>query len=205
VFFSIIAGLYFAFTKRSATVDDRAVNKNANRGLAFLSVIAFWTMIGIVASLYQNAYLDADANTYGTNPRYGDYTLRTSDNYANQVSSFAWEHSIFAACIASAAALELIFHGVGTGGIISLTIVFAANLIGWASYHLYVGSITNKDNLSSRTRAWAALALVAGAIALFTSINALRNVNNDDAPRTTDGNESIEPADRDQFVTKGQP
>jgi hypothetical protein len=204
--FSILFGLYWAFTKKSATVDDRAHSKNANRGLAFLTVLAFWTMIGIVASLYQHAFLDAQADRYGTNPRITDFATRTDDNYLNQVSAFAWEHSIFAAVVASAMALEILAFGYGSSGIIALTLVNAANLIGWAAYHTYIGSITAKDELSATTRAWAALALVAGAVTFLSALNALRSHSGDDhASRPIDEHNSIDAADRDQFVTKGQP
>jgi uncharacterized membrane protein YidH (DUF202 family) len=204
--FSILFGFYFTVSKKSASVDDRAQSKTSNRGLAFLTLIAFCTMIGIVASLYQNAFLDAEAGRFGTNPRISDFATRTDDNYLNQVSSFAWEHSIFAALVASASAIEILAFGSGSGGIVALTVINAANLIGWAAYHTYVGSITVKEELAARTRAWAALALVAGAVALLASFHALRSQSGDDnATKPTDEHNSIDAADRDQFVTKGQP
>jgi len=203
--FSIFFGLYFSLIKRPVTVDDHAQQKPRRVG-AIIAVIILWTMLGIVASLFNDAYINntGRSRTFGTNPRIVDIVNDLPHNYLNQISPFGWEHSIWAGVIISAWGLETLIHGVGSGGMIALSVTYAANLVGWAAEHHNVGSITGAKELYSRTRAWEALCLVAGVVSFLIAFALLRHSDSEESAKAPEEHNSIEAADRDNFATKGQ-
>jgi hypothetical protein len=205
--FSIIGGLIFAFQAPTGAKDKDA----SRRAFSLVSLLVYLTMIGIVASLFQRNFLDRDANTYGTDMRQVD---SNQGNYGNQVSGFAWEHSIWACAVAAAWAIEGLF-GALSFGITALALTFSANLIGWAATHTYIGSVRYNletgeqyDELRSRTRAWQGLALAASVITFLVTLHLLFSLKHDDANRpaeTAQGEQSIDQHDREAFATKQGP
>jgi len=167
-FFSILIGLIFSVQHSSPRVEKPVAN--AHRGMAIPIVIVFWTAIGLTASLFQNYYFDRSWSVYGNEMR-----VIGGHNFGNQMSGFAWEHSIWSAAIASSFGIELLKHGVGTG-IAALALTTSANLVGWAAAHQYIGSaIPGTEELRGRTRAWEALCLISALFAFIIAFLTLQS------------------------------
>jgi hypothetical protein len=209
---SFILGMILAVMHKPAkTDDDEKQNKTVSRGVALLIVIVFFTLIGIVAALYDKSLLDRSQGTYGNDER----VVGGGGNYANNISPFAWEFSIWSSAVAASFGIELLVHGGGSTGIAALTATQGANLVGWAAKHSNVGSVRAQwDQLKGITRAWEGVALVAGVVAVLVALSILRI--NAHGKRGQDGQppvvvhpanpeqaRSLNPEDRYLFHTEG--
>jgi uncharacterized membrane protein len=205
--FSIIIGLLMLIFHKATKTDDQAPpNKMIGRLGALIVVVVFLTLIGLVANLFDNSFLDSDHQ--GNDMR--NWQSNKGDPYANDVSGFAWDFSIWASAVAAAFGIELLFHGVATGGITALALTQSANLVGWAAKHANRGSLDpDHDNLNSDTRAWTGVALVAGIICVLVALKGLhRSKSSATAPapqqqNNPDAAKSLNADDRDLFATGG--
>jgi len=205
--FSIIVGLLMLVFHKATKTDDQAPpNKMVGRVGALVIVVVFFTLIGLVSSLFDKSFLDSSHQ--GNDMRV--WESNKGDPYANYVSGFAWDFSIWASAVAASFGLELLFHGFATGGITALALTQSANLVGWAAKHTNVGSQNpDKDNLNSRTRAWEGVALVAGIICVLVALRGLhRSKSSATAPAPQQQNnpeaaKSLNADDRDLFATGG--
>jgi hypothetical protein len=206
--FSIIIGLLMVIFHKTTKTDDQAPpNKVIGRIGALIIVIIFCTLIGIVSSLFDNSYLDKEH--HGNDMR--NFESNKGNPYANNVSAFAWDFSIWASAVAASFGIECLFHGAATGGITALALTEAANLVGWASKHANVGSLDpDKDNMNSTTRAWTGVALVAGVICVLVTFKGLQSskASSQTAPapaqqNNPDAAKSLNADDRDLFATGG--
>jgi hypothetical protein len=175
-FCSIVVGFVVTYRDSKATErrgDDKLAKMHG--GLAILLVIVFYTTIGLTASLFQDYFFDRSWSIYGNN-----YRVVGGDNFGNQVSGFAWEHSIWAAAVAASFGKSLLRSG-SVSGIAALTVTTAANLVGWAAEHHNIGSVRgDSHDLRGRARAWEALCLVSGVCGFLIAVSILRSLRHED-------------------------
>jgi hypothetical protein len=204
---SLVVGLVLGLTHKPAKPE--ATTSKANRVFALLIVGCFWTLMGIVANNFDESYFDRDEGFFGNNMR----DFRSESNYANLISPFAWDFSIWTAVVASSFGLELLIRGHVTTGIAALTMTQAANLVGWAARHQNEGSPDPvEDDLEPEVRAWTALALVSGVLTFLVchfiffgkekgEQSAVVHVH---APHAQpEPVRTLNPEDRDLFATEG--
>jgi len=157
----------------SAGAESAQTDNRAARVVALGLVVVFFTLICIVASLFSKQYLDRKYSNYGNDMR---VIGKQSKNYANQISPFAWEFSIWSSAVAASFGIELLIAGWKYPGITALVFTEAANLVGWAAKHTNVGSVqAGWEKLEPITRAWEGVALVAGFLACLGALSLLKS------------------------------
>jgi len=210
---SLVIGLFLTVTQKpNRSNDDKEVK--VSRLFALVIVVVFCTLIGIVAALFTKHYFERREDVYGVDPRVvgGENSLNyMTNNWANQVSPFAWDFSIWASAVAASFGVELLIHGGGSAGLAALAFTQTANLVGWAGKHSNVGNVRPAfDELKGTTEAWEGIALTAGIIcALFALTLIRRQGKQSDASKPAGqsqpdaGARSLEADDRELFATEG--
>jgi len=157
---SCVIGIYLAIAGRGdGQVEQKQKNIGRFYGLELL--ILYWTVIGLVSALYQKHFFDRSESL--GNDFLDVYPER--DNYGNAISPFAWTFSIWAGAVGSSLGIEALIKGTANAGIVTLAFTTSANLLGWASQHVYYGS-PNHAQFAGTTRAWEGVALTAACIAI---------------------------------------
>jgi len=182
--FAVIAGvvslgaLVLLFNRDELEQDTKATDEEKqfiSRPFALLIVLVFWTLIGLVASLFTSHYYDRAQDKYGNSAL---VVGADANDYGNSVSPFAWEFTIWSSAVASSMGIDAFVNGVPSTGITALTFTTSLNLVGWAAEHIYVGAPSYLDaqshlittDLNPTTRAWEGVALVSGSLAFLLSI-----------------------------------
>jgi hypothetical protein len=174
--------------RRDAGAESSPSDNKAVRVVAFLVVVVFFALIGLVSALFSKQYLDRKYSNYGNDMRVIGHR---SENYANQVSPFAWDFTIWSSAVVASFGIELLINGWKYPGITALVFAEAANLVGWAAKHTNVGSVQDDwEKLDSITRAWEGVALVAGFLACLGALSLLKSRR-----------EAIRPGDATRFHT----
>jgi len=165
--FTLILGAYLAFKPSTGATAPRL--GGAYIGVSILVLISFFTLVGLVSSLFDYQFFDKSNFTAGDN-----FNAPSNVNYGNAVSPFAWPISIWSSVVGAAFCLATIIKGSPSTGITALAFTEAANLVGWAANHVYFGSRYN-DSIEGLSRAWGAVALGAGVITILLAIRLLRS------------------------------
>jgi hypothetical protein len=194
---SIILGLVMALTApKPQSNGEQPKRKMGFVFVALLLLLTFCTLVGIVAGLFDNHFFDRDESVYGNDMR--AYERDDANNFANDVSPFSWDFSIWTSAVGAAFALSLLTNSHGMNGIAALTVTQAANLVGWAAKTANTGSQDpTQDQLEPESRAWSAIALVGGIISFLIALTILRSGRTEGAAVAPD-----KPIQADDFASK---
>jgi hypothetical protein len=168
--YSFLVGLFLVF-KGDAPAAKPAGSPILTRALAAGAICCFFVILGQVASLYDEHYVDT-GSVRGNNML---IVGAGHDNYGNAISPFAWPISIWTAAVVFSFGVEVLKTGTSSTGITALALTEAANLLGWAAQHTYFGSaVVGSDSIEGTTRGWQSVSLGGSLLAFFLAVLVLR-------------------------------